>query len=82
MLPRPQRCLGRVGQAGGERESERERGERETRGYEPFDLEAAKVLGGQGLPPALRVQGYLSHKKHPPPLGPYSRHMSKAPWWS
>jgi len=27
------------------------------------------------------IQGYLAHKKQPPPLGPYRRPMPRAIWW-
>ena len=36
--------------------------------------------GGGGAGNTL--QGYLAHKKPPPPLGPYSRAMTRALWWS
>jgi hypothetical protein len=30
----------------------------------------------------LQVQGYLAHNSPPPPLGPYSRPIPRALWWS
>ena len=39
---------------------------------------AARVDQG---PDPETLWGYLAHEK-PPPLGPYSRPMSRALWWS
>jgi hypothetical protein len=44
-------------------------------GEKPVD----RVGGEEG---GCSLQGYLAHKKLPPPLGPYTRHMPRALWWS
>ena len=50
------------------------RGERDTTGYEPFDLgrrgESSFVCQLLSQTEVRHVQGYLAHKKLPPPLGP------------
>ena len=44
-------------------------------------LSIHSVDGGEYMSDVL-VQGYLDHKKQPPPLGPYNRIMPKALCWS